>query len=248
VLGLGFIFLQNVQSVKIAGINAQLAVANAFLASVSERVSKYISPQIYRSIFSGDTDASISTRRKKLSIFFSDIKDFTSTSERLQPEELTALLNEYFTEMSAIALRHGGTVDKFVGDAILVFFGDPETRGVAEDARCALRMAVDMQRRLALLNAEWRARGRSLAVRVRQPLERDRRQEHGHRHRRAEHGRRGRHLAHVDQHARAEAETLEGRLIAAQRHLILCRAIDIVEHGPRQATACACWRWNRVTR
>ncbi|GAC1586796.1 MAG: hypothetical protein NVS3B28_10790 [Candidatus Velthaea sp.] len=51
----------------------------------------------------------------------------------MQPEELTTLLNEYFTEMSAIALRHGGTVDKFVGDAILVFFGDPESLGVAED-------------------------------------------------------------------------------------------------------------------
>ncbi len=61
--------------------------------------------------------------------------------------------------MSTIALTHGGTVDKFIGDAILVFFGDPETKGVAEDARACLRMAVDMQRRLAELNAEWRERG-----------------------------------------------------------------------------------------
>ena len=77
----------------------------------------------------------------------------------MQPEELTTLLNEYFTEMSAIALRHGGTVDKFVGDAILVFFGDPESLGVAEDARACLRMAVEMQRRLAELNGMWRRRG-----------------------------------------------------------------------------------------
>ena len=59
----------------------------------------------------------------------------------------------------AIALAHGGTVDKFVGDAILVFFGDPETLGIAEDAKACLRMAVEMQRRLVDLNAEWRARG-----------------------------------------------------------------------------------------
>jgi len=146
---------------------AALARTNAMLASVSTKISKYLSPQIYASIFSGKTDATIHTQRKKLSIFFSDIKDFTSTSERLQPEELTSLLNEYFTEMSAIALRHGGTIDKFVGDAILVFFGDPESKGVSEDARAALMMALEMQRQLAVLNAAWRARGIEQPFRVR---------------------------------------------------------------------------------
>ncbi|TIL80283.1 MAG: adenylate/guanylate cyclase domain-containing protein, partial [Mesorhizobium sp.] len=72
---------------------------------------------------------------------------------------LTALLNEYFTEMSMIALKHEATVDKFIGDALLVFFGDPETKGVEEDARACLRMAVDMQRRLEQLNRLWRDRG-----------------------------------------------------------------------------------------
>jgi class 3 adenylate cyclase len=153
-LGVGAILLQRRQS--------------RFLASISQQVSKYISPQIYRSIFSGKTDASIATTRKKLTIFFSDIKDFTLTSERLQPEELTALLNEYFTEMSGIALAHGGTIDKFVGDAILVFFGDPESRGEAEDARACVLMAMEMQARLVALNAQWRNRGveRPFAVRM----------------------------------------------------------------------------------
>ena len=77
----------------------------------------------------------------------------------MQPEDLTALLNEYFTEMSNIAHQHGATVDKFIGDAILAFFGDPETKGVSEDARACLAMAIDMQRRLERLNAEWRKRG-----------------------------------------------------------------------------------------
>jgi class 3 adenylate cyclase len=101
----------------------------------------------------------IATERKKLTIFFSDIKDFTAISERLQPEDLTALLNHYFTEMSAIALQHGATVDKFIGDAILAFFGDPETKGVEEDARACLRMAIDMQRRLEQLNTLWHHKG-----------------------------------------------------------------------------------------
>ena len=134
---------------------------------MSIRISRYLSPQIYKSIFSGQTASTIHTQRKKLSIFFSDIKDFTSTTERLQPEEITTLLNEYLTEMSAIALKHGGTIDKFIGDAMLIFFGDPETRGTAEDARACLSMAIDMQHRLADLNRSWRARGIEHPFRVR---------------------------------------------------------------------------------
>jgi adenylate cyclase len=157
--GLVFIVLQRRQTALIQGMNRELAEANGFLAAISMKIAKYLSPQIYKSIFSGQKDVAIATERKKLTIFFSDIKDFTAISERLQPEDLTALLNEYFTEMSSIALKHGGTVDKFIGDAILVFFGDPETKGVKEDARACLRMAVEMQRRLEELDEQWRERG-----------------------------------------------------------------------------------------
>ncbi len=139
--------------------NGQLGQANAFLGGLSSKLSKYLSPQLYRSLFSGEKDAKVATERKKLTIFFSDIVDFTPTTERLQPEELTSLLNEYLTEMSAIAARHGGTVDKFIGDAIVIFFGDPETKGAAGDATACLLMAVEMQRRLEALNASWRGRG-----------------------------------------------------------------------------------------
>lgn len=140
-------------------MNRELEEANGFLASVSMKISKYLSPQVYKSIFSGEKDVTLSTERKKLTIFFSDIKDFTETSEHLQPEELTSLLNEYFTEMSVIAHAHGATVDKFVGDAILAFFGDPTTKGAREDANACLDMAIAMQRRMVELKAEWRRRG-----------------------------------------------------------------------------------------
>jgi adenylate cyclase len=158
-IGLAFILLQRRQAAAIGAANRELAEANDFLATISMKIAKYLSPQIYKSIFSGQRDVAIATERKKLTIFFSDIKDFTATTERLQPEDLTALLNEYLTEMSAIALRHGATVDKFIGDAMLLFFGDPETKGVAEDARACLNMAVDMQKRLTELNAQWMKRG-----------------------------------------------------------------------------------------
>ena len=162
-----FIALQRRQAAIIQGMNGELETANEFLATLSMKISRYLSPQIYKSIFSGQKDVTIQTERKKLTIFFSDIQGFTATTERLQPEEITALLNEYFTEMSKIALSHGGTIDKFVGDAMLIFFGDPETRGDAEDAKACLRMAIEMQDRIAGLNAKWRNAGIEQPFRVR---------------------------------------------------------------------------------
>ena len=162
-----FIALQRRQAATISNMNAELETKNEFLDSLSAKISRYLSPQIYRSIFSGQKDVTIHTERKKLTIFFSDIKDFTATTERLQPEQITQLLNEYFTEMSKIALSHGGTIDKFVGDAMLVFFGDPETKGDVDDAKSCLRMAIEMQRRIAGLNAEWRKTGIEDPFRVR---------------------------------------------------------------------------------
>jgi class 3 adenylate cyclase len=77
----------------------------------------------------------------------------------MQPEDMTYLLNSYFSEMSKIALEYGATIDKFIGDAILIFFGDPETRGVQEDALQCVRMAVAMQRRMRELRGLWRDKG-----------------------------------------------------------------------------------------
>lgn len=159
VSGLSFLGMQRRQSLQIQSMNRELESNNDFLASLSMKISRYISPQIYKSIFSGQKDVIIHTERKKLTIFFSDIQNFTATTERLQPEQITQLLNEYFTEMSAIALAHGGTIDKFIGDAMLIFFGDPETKGERLDAQACLRMAWEMQRRLVELNAKWRSEG-----------------------------------------------------------------------------------------
>jgi class 3 adenylate cyclase len=157
--GLFFAWMQFRLAGRFSHMNQELSANNEFLAGISMKISKYLSPQVYRSIFSGEREVEISTERKKLTVFFSDIKDFTSTTEMLQPEELTNLLNEYFTEMSKIAEAHGATIDKFIGDAMVAFFGDPETRGPKADAQACLRMALDMQARLEELENEWRARG-----------------------------------------------------------------------------------------
>src|SRR5262252_11237069 len=102
---------------------------NKELEVLSTKLSKYLSPQVYSSIFSGSKEVRIVSSRKKLTVFFSDIADFTATTDDLESEELTTLLNHYLTEMSLIALAHGATIDKYIGDAILAFFGDPETEG-----------------------------------------------------------------------------------------------------------------------
>ena len=144
---------------KVELANALVTEKNKTLEALSNKLSKYLSPQVYSSIFAGTQEVRIASSRKKLTIFFSDIADFTETTDDLESEELTALLNHYLTEMTKIALAHGATVDKYIGDAILAFFGDPETRGVKEDAMACVNMAIAMQRRMSDLQTEWRDKG-----------------------------------------------------------------------------------------
>jgi adenylate cyclase len=137
------------------------------LEILSTKLSKYLSPQVYASIFQGRQKVEIASNRKKLTVFFSDIVGFTDTTENLESEELTGILNRYLNEMAAITLKYGATLDKYVGDAIIAFFGDPETKGVAEDARACVAMAVEMQQRIADLVYEWREGGLEQPFRAR---------------------------------------------------------------------------------
>ena len=129
------------------------------IEQLASKLSKYLSPQVYESIFSGKKNVKIEAYRKKLTVFFSDIKGFTEITDRLEPEVLSTLLNSYLNEMSQIALKYGGTIDKFVGDAILIFFGDPETKGEREDAKLCVLMALEMQERMNYLRGLWQDQG-----------------------------------------------------------------------------------------
>ena len=138
---------------------AEVSRKNKEFEALSRKLAKYLSPQIYNSIFTGAQSVEIASNRKKLTVFFSDIADFTGTTEKLESEELTQLLNCYLTEMARIALEFGATIDKYIGDAVLAFFGDPESKGVKQDARACVRMAIAMQRRMRELQAEWQELG-----------------------------------------------------------------------------------------
>lgn len=147
--------------------NKLVSEKNEMLEALSSKLAKYLSPQIYKSIFSGEQSVEIMSKRKKLTVFFSDIVAFTETTDNLESEELTAVLNHYLTEMSAIALDYGATIDKYIGDAMLLFFGDPDTKGVNDDAKACVMMAIAMQRRMRELEQEWRDRGLERPFRIR---------------------------------------------------------------------------------
>ncbi len=142
----------------------ELAEKSNTLEQLSNQLAKYLSPQIYDSIFLSKQEVKIASSRKKLTVFFSDIADFTETADRLQSEELTELLNQYLTEMSQIALEYGATVDKYVGDAIVIFFGDPESKGVKEDALACVKMSIAMRWRMNELQHVWRDSGIDKAI------------------------------------------------------------------------------------
>ena len=132
----------------------QLAEKTRSLEQLSTQLAKYLAPQVYESIFTGKQEVKIASRRKKLTVFFSDVVGFTETADRLASEDVTRLVNHYLTEMSRIALSYGATIDKYVGDAIVIFFGDPETRGINEDALACVEMAIAMRKRMRELHEE----------------------------------------------------------------------------------------------
>ncbi len=137
------------------------------LQSLATRLAKYLSPQVYKSIFAESEGAQQTHKRKTLNIFFSDIVQFTDLSDTLEPERLADVVNSYLSEMTNVALECGGTIDKFIGDAIMVFFGDPETEGETEDALRCVDMAVRMQERVSQLQNSWRKKGVTNGLQVR---------------------------------------------------------------------------------
>ncbi len=146
---------------------AELDEKTQTLEQLSNQLAKYLSPQVYDSIFAGKKEVKVSSSRKRLTIFFSDIVGFTETADRLESEELSQLLNHYLTEMSMIALDHGATIDKYVGDAILAFFGDPESKGVKEDAIACVEMAIAMRKKMLDLQDTWRDSGIEKPLQIR---------------------------------------------------------------------------------
>lgn len=122
---------------------------------LSNQLSRYAPIQLWQSIMRGETEAKLEYKRKKITIFFSDIQGFTELSETLIPDDLAFVLNDYLSHMTEIAKQYGGTIDKFMGDAILIFFGDPDSQGVEQDAKNCIDMAMAMRQQMKFLRERW---------------------------------------------------------------------------------------------
>ncbi len=140
------------------------------LENIANRLSKYLSPQVYKSIFDEEESGKKTKEnyvRKNLTIFFSDIINFTDLSDSLEAEKLALILNNYLSEMSLIAINSNATIDKFIGDAILSFHGAPETLGDENDAINCISMALEMKERVDELQSFWIRQGVKDGLRVR---------------------------------------------------------------------------------
>ncbi|WP_207682811.1 adenylate/guanylate cyclase domain-containing protein [Desulfonema magnum] len=118
------------------------------LNRILERLGRYVSFQLFKKITHEKGNVEIKPQRKKLTVFFSDLKDFTYTSSHMEGEALSEFLNFYLEIMTQIVIKWGGTLDKYMGDAIMVFFGDPEFTSDEDHALRCVSMAIEMREKM----------------------------------------------------------------------------------------------------
>jgi class 3 adenylate cyclase len=123
---------------------------------------RYLSPKLTEEILRQGQEFGTEPRRKIMTVVFSDMRGFSSLTDSLEPEEIFQILNQYHSEMVRIIHRHEGTLNKIIGDGLLIFFGDPIA--MEDHAERAVYMAVDMQRKVAQLQNEWQAFGQPIGV------------------------------------------------------------------------------------
>lgn len=158
-----------VSFLKSAGLRrtiAQMEQEQIRLKMLNYQLSKYLSPNLRQKI-EQDREVKLSTQRKRLVVFFSDIVGFSEIADRMDEAALTVVINSYLTEMSKIALEYGGTIDKFIGDAIMVFFGDPTTKGPKADCLACVSMAFAMRKRAVELAVRWKHEGLLETIQIR---------------------------------------------------------------------------------
>lgn len=137
------------------------------MVSVINKLTRFVPPQIWEPIVRADSPVSVSNKRAKLTIMFSDIVGFTELSDSLSSDNLADILNTYMHCMTSIADKHGAVLDKFIGDGMVCFFGEPNSRGSRQDALDCVAMAIDMRREMRTLRQKWRLMGfEGLYIRV----------------------------------------------------------------------------------
>jgi adenylate cyclase len=124
------------------------------------RLKRFFSPQLVELIVAGDTEDPLKTHRREVTVVFIDLRGYTGFAETSEPEEVMGVLREFHAEMGKLILAHEGTLERFTGDGMMIFFNDPVP--VADPGARAVRMALAMRERVAELAGRWRKRGYEL--------------------------------------------------------------------------------------
>ena len=140
------------------GVAYQYFVEGREKRKMKRLFGQYVSKDVYDRLVAHPELARLGGQRREMTVLFSDIRGFTTVTERGQPEEIVGMLNEYFTAMVAVVFKHKGTLDKFVGDMVMALFNAPLDD--PEHADHAVQAALDMIEELQRLNARWKLEGR----------------------------------------------------------------------------------------
>ncbi len=126
------------------------------------RLKRFFSPSVADLILAGNTEDPLKSHRREIAVVFLDLRGFTAFSETADPEEVMGMLAEYHAAMGELVMSHSGTLERFTGDGMMIFFNDPVL--IENPAAKAVRMALDMQQRFATLEQAWRKRGYDLSM------------------------------------------------------------------------------------
>jgi class 3 adenylate cyclase len=130
-------------------------------------LTRYVPSQLAKKILEGDVEPVRDHSRKKLTMMFSDIKDFTRTTDAMEPEDMGKLLNEYFSCMNDIIQKYEGTLANITGDSLFVFFGAPDRTNHRDHALRCVRMAIEMQQKMGRLQQKWFNEGIEYPLQIR---------------------------------------------------------------------------------
>ncbi len=139
----------------------------------NKRLTRFFPKKLIDQIISSDEELVVSGERRKITVFFSDLHNFTDLADTKEPEEVCRILNEYLTAMTALIESEGGTLVQVIGDGIMVFFGAPDYMDDREQATSAVKTAVLMQQKMCILNNKWLSEGLNREVKIRMGIHQD---------------------------------------------------------------------------
>lgn len=161
-----YAFFLHAKIARLENHNKRLLNEHTVFKIRTYKLSRYLTPTVWKAVNEG-RDEALATSRKRVTVFFSDIQGFSSLSEELEAETITELLNQYLTEMTKIVAKHKGTIDKFMGDGLMVIFGDTQSQGLKMDCIRCVSMAIDMRKKMKELQTRWYNQGIKKPLRIR---------------------------------------------------------------------------------